>query len=198
MRGGYRCPLPDGNLVQSAPSLILQDLPLKKLGFAWGVLGVVAILLLAIRRISPRIFELQFDALTPLQWTLLVLFVFYMLYAEGYRGFHCNFAPRVVLRASHLHDGARPLALILAPLYCMGFFYATRRRIITSCLVTAAIVSVVIIVTLLPQPWRGIIDAGVVAGLGFGILSIGYYMLNYLRGDSLTRVSADLPSGWLG
>lgn len=170
---------------------------MKKLGFAWGVLGVVAILLLAIRRISPRIIELQFSALTPLQWALMVVFVIYMLYAEGYRGFHCNFAPRVVLRASHLYKNYRTLALLLAPLYCMGFFYATRRRVITSCLVTAAIIVVVVLVTLLPQPWRGIIDAGVVAGLGFGILSIGYYVLNYLRGDKPARVSADLPAGWV-
>ena len=169
---------------------------MRIIGFFWGVCGVIAILLLAIYRISPRVVELVQHPFTFWHWLLLLVFVPYMLYAEGYRGFHCNFAPRVVVRAFHLQGNPKPLALLLAPLFCMGFFYATRRRIITSTLVTTAIVLVVMLVSILPQPWRGIIDAGVIAGLGLGIVSIVYFMVLALLGRPQMHVAADLPPSW--
>ncbi len=61
------------------------------------------------------------------------------------------------------------------PLFCMGFFYATRRRKITSISVTAGIVLLIVLVRLLPQPWRGIIDLSVVVGLGWGIVSLVFF-----------------------
>lgn len=170
---------------------------LRTLGFYWGVLGVVAIIASAIYRISPRITELGQFSLHAGHWLALLLWTVYMIHAEGYRGFHCNFAPRVVLRAQALQgDSARPLAFLLAPLYCMGFIYATPRRTLISVLVTSAIIALVIGVSLLPQPWRGIIDTGVVAGLGVGIISIGYYLQAALKGHPITRVPADLPDSW--
>jgi hypothetical protein len=54
----------------------------------------------------------------------------------------------------------------------MGFFHATRRRLITSFALTAGIVALVLAVRVLPQPWRGIVDTGVVVGLAWGLLSL--------------------------
>src|SRR5690606_11820793 len=118
---------------------------------------------MAIYRLSPFVFELGQHSLSLLQLVLLVALVLYVLYAEGYRGFHQNFAPRVVLRAQALRGTQRPLAWLLAPLFCMGYFYATRKRVITSIILTSAILLLVLLVRQLPQPGRGMVDAGVIA-----------------------------------
>jgi hypothetical protein len=47
----------------------------------------------------------------------------------------------------------------------MGYFHAPKRRRVTSLSVTAGIIVLIILVRLLPQPWRGMVDAGVVVGL---------------------------------
>jgi thiamine transporter ThiT len=59
----------------------------------------------------------------------------------------------------------------------MGFFYASRRRKITSFSVTSAIIVLIVLVRLLSQPWRGIIDAGVVVGLLWGVISLIIFSL---------------------
>ena len=116
-----------------------------------------------------------------------------MAYAEGYKGFHLNFAPRVVARADWLRHNRRPWLSLLAPLFCMGYFHATRRRMITSFAVTTGIVCLVLLVRLLPQPWRGIVDMGVVTGLALGMGSIVFFAAQALFGGSRFDYPADLP-----
>ena len=41
----------------------------------------------------------------------------------------------------------------------------------------ALFVAIVVFVRMLAQPWRGIIDAGVVLGLAWGVVSIVYYVV---------------------
>ena len=62
--------------------------------------------------------------------------------------------------------------MLLAPAYCMAFFHATKRRLVVAWIVTAGVVVLIVLVGLTPQPWRGIIDAGVIVGLGYGVVSI--------------------------
>jgi hypothetical protein len=95
-----------------------------------------------------------------------------MAYAEGYRGFQKAFSPRVAARALYLKKNPCLLHVLLAPFFCMGFFHASRRRKITSFSVTSGIIVLILLVRLLPQPWRGIIDAGVVVGLAWGLISL--------------------------
>lgn len=163
------------------------------IGFGWGLGGVLTLLLFAIYRLTPMATELLRLSLTSLHWLALVFSIFYMAYAEGYRGFHKSFAPRVVARARYLRNNASPLRTLLAPLFCMGYIYATRRRMILSISLTLMIVCFVIIVRMLPQPWRGIVDAGVVTGLLLGVASILYYLIqSAIRPESLT-VSPEVP-----
>jgi len=54
----------------------------------------------------------------------------------------------------------------------MGYFHATTRRRIKSTLLTVVIVIFVILVQRLDQPWRGIVDVGVVAGLLWGLATL--------------------------
>ena len=149
---------------------------LGRVGFLWGIGGVLGLLLFAIYRLTPIALELWSLPLSMLQAAVLIFSIVYMIYAEGYRGFHCAFAPRVVLRANYLRRHPRPLHIILAPLFCMGYLHATRRRKLASYALTAMIITFVIIAHQLPQPWRGIVDAGVVSGLIFGIASIIHYL----------------------
>ena len=166
---------------------------MRHFGFAWGILGVIGILLFAVYRLTPMVLDLRDYPLGLLHWGALVLFVLYMAYAEGYRGFHQAFAPRVVVRADFLRRNSRPLLSLLAPLFCMGYFHATRRRMITSFALTSAIVALVLLVRLMPQPWRGIVDAGVVVGLLLGTGSIVYFTALLLSSAWSDSPSPDLP-----
>jgi hypothetical protein len=83
--------------------------------------------------------------------------------------------------------------IVLAPLFCMGFFHATRQRMLTSWLVTSAIVALVIVVSHAPQPWRGIVDTGVVTGLGLGLASLLWHWQRFALRGIRPALSADLP-----
>ena len=82
---------------------------------------------------------------------------------------------------------------MLAAFYCMGLLHATRKRLVVSWCLTLGIIGIVIIVRLLAQPWRGIVDAGVVVGLALGTISILYFVILAFAGRALP-VSPDLPA----
>ena len=134
--------------------------------------GVGLLLGAAVYRLTPWAIEAFSYSLTLSQWLLLVGFTLFMLIGEGYRGFQKNFSPRVAVRARHLAAHPTPLRVLLAPLFLMGFFGATRRRKITTWSLTTGIVLLVLGVRLLEQPWRGIIDLGVVLGLAWGLVAL--------------------------
>ena len=108
-----------------------------------------------------------------------------MLYSEGYKGFQKGFSPRVVARAVHLSRHPVAWHVLLAPLYCMGYIHATKKRRIVALSVTAGVVTLVLVVGLLPQPWHGIVDLGVVAGLGYGVIAILAFALKVFVGRPL-------------
>lgn len=98
---------------------------------------------------------------------------------EGYKGFQTKFSPLVVKRSLTLQPGQSKIHhFLLAPFYSMGLFHATKKRTIVSWSVTTGVALVVAAVKRLPYPWRNIIDAGVVAGLTWGSLSI---LIIYLK-----------------
>ncbi len=153
------------------------------------------LLVFAMFRLSGMIFELDQAALSVTQWGILLFWLAYMVWAEGYKGFYKAFAPRVVVRASYLAANPRLLHVLFAPLFCMGYIHATAKRRIVSIALTSMIICFVLVVRLLPQPWRGIVDVGVVAGLGVGVLSILYFVVKLRRSgaDSLPA-APDVPA----
>jgi hypothetical protein len=159
----------------------------------WGVAGIVALLGQALWRLTPIAIEAVAGGLTGVQWVVLGAWVVVNAHAEGYRGFHCRFAPRVIARAVHLARNPSLARGILAPLFCMSLFGASRRGVIVARSVFLGVLVLIATVRALSQPWRGIIDAGVVVGLGIGTLSIGYHALRVLRGHA--PVDPDLPPG---
>lgn len=159
----------------------------------WGVLGVVTILVRAIVKLIPVAAEpFQGDTLTTVGWVTYALSIILMGWSEGYRGFQKAFSPRVVARAFALRQVRNPLYLVLAPLFCMGLMHATRKRLIVSWCILVGVVLLVIGVRMLAQPWRGAIDAGVVVGLGWGVVAILVFYVRAVLGR-LPAISPDLP-----
>ena len=153
---------------QTAPSITALGL----LAASWGLLGACGVLLYAIVRLgSVSIEALQMD-LTPIHWAVMLVNIVFMAYSEGYRGFQCGYAPRLAARARYLLRHSSYLDAVLAPLFCMGFYQAPRRRIIFSFALLLMIIGFIVFFRYIPQPWRGILDAGVVVGLGWGLATI--------------------------
>jgi len=150
---------------------------MNKVGSFWGTFGVVYILAKAIKRVLPIALE-PFNGVgaQPLSRFQLIAYVttcLWFAYVEGYKGFQCKFSPLVVKRSQTLKSGSSSfIDFLLAPLYSMGLFHATKKRMIVSWSISIGVAVIVAAVKKLPYPWRNIIDAGVVAGLGYGSLSI--------------------------
>jgi hypothetical protein len=151
--------------------------PLKGGGLLafWAYLGVFALLGQAIYRLTPLALEPlgppnRLGHLAWLYWGWVVANV----YLEGYRGFHLRFVPRVARRVELLLTEPTLLRIALAPLYVMGYFDSPQADKRAAYGVTLAVVFAVVVVRTFEQPWRGIVDAGVVAGLGAGTLSLAW------------------------
>jgi hypothetical protein len=154
------------------------------LGAVWGALGVFGLLLFAIYRLTFRALEAYDGGLSAVQWSIAVVVCVFMAYTEGYRGFQTRFSPRTAARIRYLRDRPRVVHTLLAPLFAMGYFHATRRTKIVAWSLTLGIATLVILIHRLDQPWRGIIDAGVVIGLGWGMVSLAFCTYNALTRDS--------------
>ena len=166
---------------------------MKKLGLFWGLGGIILILVFAIYRLTPATLALKDISLEFSHWIALLFSVIYMAYAEGYKGFFLNFSPRAALRADYLSKNPKILHTLLAPLFCMGFIHATRKRKLLSFGLTIIIFGFVMAVRYLPQPWRGILDAGVVTGLTLGCFSSIYFGHAVFPNTGKISVSADIP-----
>jgi hypothetical protein len=157
------------------------------------VLGVAALLLRAIWGLAPVAVEaLTRHRLSVAQWVLAVGGAAFFGFFEGYKGFQRGFSPRVVARALHLARDPRPLHVLLAPIFCMGLIHAARRRLVASWVLLVVITGAVLSMRLVPQPVRGIVDLGVVVGLGWGLVALLVFAARAAAG-SPARVPADLP-----
>lgn len=131
-------------------------------------------------------------ALNWYHWAALLLSIIFMAYSEGYKGFQLKFSPRFAARCRHLRDEPTLLHALLAPLFCMGFFHTTRTRKIATYVLTLMILGFIQIAHMLPQPWRGILDMGVVTGLTWGLISLFYYLQRAFSTSQFDH-SAELP-----
>ena len=137
----------------------------------WGIIGFYSLVIFAMVRLSAHTVEAFDQPFTLVQWFVLLVSLVFMAYSEGYKGFQKSYSPRFAARVHYLSSQANGLQLVLAPLFCMGFFNAPKRRIISSVLLSSMIVTFVLLFKLVPQPWRGILDAGVVLGLIWGLIT---------------------------
>jgi hypothetical protein len=124
-----------------------------------------------------------------------ILTCLWFAYVEGYKGFQRKFSPLVVSRSFTLQPSSSPIHhVLLAPLYSMGLFHATKKRMIVSWSVSLGVATIVAAVKRLPYPWRNIVDAGVVFGLTWGTISIlGGYIISLITGIAPIDVDPALP-----
>ena len=161
----------------------------------WGIVGFLALLGQALWRLAPMAIEpIEDGTLSGLQIAIYVLWVLFMAYSEGYKGFQKQLAPRMSVRAMLLARRPQLVPALLAPMYCMGLFHASKKRLIIAWSVFIGVILLVLLVRQLDQPWRGIVDGGVVVGLLWGSLSILWYFIRTLGGHP-PDVSPDLPEG---
>jgi hypothetical protein len=139
-----------------------------------GSLSSVALTFVeAIHRLGSRALATVRAGLTPGQWLALTAIVVGFVYAEGYRALQRKFAPLVVSRV--LEIGSRPVRIhtpLSAPLYSLSLIDAPRAVLARAWLAVALIACAVCLVRALPNPWRGLIDAGVAAALTWGLCAL--------------------------
>ena len=161
---------------------------LGSLGALWGVGGALAILGYAVSkmvRATLEAFSSEFE-LTFWHYVVMVLWTFFMAYSEGYKGFQKGYSPRVASRAVYLRDKCTVLRLALAPFFCLGFFHAPRKRKITVVILAIGISLIVILCKMIPQPWRGVLDFGVIVGLSWGIIATVIYFTKFWGASEVT------------
>jgi len=161
-------------------------------GVIWGIAGISLLLLNAIFRLGNIAWELFNYSLLWHHWLLLGGTLWFMAYSEGYKGFQLKFAPRFAARCMHLQQRPNILHTLLAPFFCMGFFHTTKKRKIATYTITLLIIGFILVAHRLSQPWRGILDAGVVLGLTWGLIAIYYCLYQAFYGEGLDY-SAELP-----
>jgi hypothetical protein len=159
--------------------------------WGWGVGGTVAVLGEGVIRVATVSADALDAGLATEQWLFAAVWVPAMAYGEGWRGFHQRFAPRVVVRARVLGQRGG-WALLAAPLFVMGLVGATPRRMVANWALTLGIVVAVLSIRAMPLGWRGVIDAGVVAGLGAGALSVLWHAAR-AAGGVWPGVDPELP-----
>ena len=158
--------------VADPAKLRTPDTLLQWVVFVWGVCGVLLILAQAIVRLSSHALGLLAADLSTTHLAITATWTLFMLYSEGWKGFHKQFSPRVVVRALGLSRSASWRLRLFAPIVAMGLVHGTPRRLRISRTLFAGIVGLVLCVRQLPAPWRGIVDVGVVLGLIAGAISL--------------------------
>lgn len=151
---------------------------MKFFAAAWGTLGVTLLVGKSCQSLFHRANEALHMDLATWQWIFLVLYAIFMLVVEGHRGFKKKFSPRTASRVLYLYHNPKPIDAILAPFFCMGYFHATKKAQITAIVISTLILAVIFLMRFCPQPWRGIIDVGVILGLSYGL--IWFYIFIYL------------------
>jgi hypothetical protein len=141
-------------------------------GALWGTAGLALLLLFGAARLLPPALEGVQAVDSPAEALGAVLIVLGMAWAEGYRGFWCGLSPLVAARGRWLAQHPRPALVLLAPAFTLGLVHATPRRLLRAWALTAMIFGFILMMPLLPSPWRGLLDLGVVVGLSGGALSI--------------------------
>ncbi len=181
-------PVPSASV--SSPKLI------GVLAATWGLVGFGALLVEALVRLIPRGLTLEDHAFTTGQLVAFGGILLFFSAIEGYGGFQRSFAPRAAMRAALLLDEGRGqgwLRLVLAPLFCMALIGAKQRRLIVNWCLFVGIIAMIAIVMRLPEPWRAMVDAGVVVGLTWGLVATAVFGVRALLLGHRFDVDLALP-----
>mmetsp|Transcript_1957 Transcript_1957/g.2799 ORF Transcript_1957/g.2799 Transcript_1957/m.2799 type:complete len:208 (-) Transcript_1957:1119-1742(-) len=103
------------------------------------------------------------DRLDAGEIAVLVANILFFVYVEGYLGFYRSWAPVTANRcmlAGSLLCREQPIQsgflILLSPLFALGYFWASKRRLVISYMLIVMIFLLAIGVRSLPQPWHAI------------------------------------------
>lgn len=164
----------------------MNEKPITVIGIfaaAWGIIGLLLLLGFAVWRLGTHSIEAFQMPLNWLHWLVFIIFFVFMAYSEGYKGFQKSFSPRFAVRTKYLLRNASVIQLLLAPLFCMSYFHAPKKRIIATFTLTTMIIVFILSFRFVPQPWRGLLDAGVVAGLIWGMIASVLFCIKVFTDD---------------
>lgn len=136
----------------------------------YATFSILAILLKSLKNLLPIALEPLNKPLNPYMYVLYALTTLVFAYSEGYKGFQQQFIPFVVSRSHNLKNETI-IYKILAPLYSIGLIKSNTRRKIRTATMFFAVGLMIALTKNLSYPWRNVIDAGVVIGLGWGLTS---------------------------
>jgi hypothetical protein len=140
-------------------------------GALWGIAGFLLLLGVAAARLSIPARAAFAYPFHWYHWLFLALVLVFFAYVKGHRAFQKGLSGMVVQRALALRRNPSVIRVTLAPLLCMGFFGAGFRIQTQMIALTAGMIAFVFLIRLIPQPWRGILDLGLVIAFGWGFLS---------------------------
>lgn len=139
---------------------------------AWAVIGVSALFATATYRLGERGVAVIRDGLGGWEWMALAGLTLVFVYGEGFLALDRKWVPGLMRRARELKDERSVVLRLLAPLYGLSLIGAPPAKLLPSWLGTLAIVGAVLVIRVLPEPWRGIVDFAVAAALGWGLVAI--------------------------
>jgi hypothetical protein len=145
----------------------------------WAVVGVAALFARASWQLGQRGVATVAAGLDPLEWFILTALTVAFVYGEGYRALQRKWIPHVFARIGRLGRERVAVYRLLAPLYAMSLVGAAKQAMLRAWLGVAAIVGAVLVVSRLPDPWRGMIDVAVASALVWGLAAI---LITSLRG----------------
>jgi len=156
------------------------------LAVSWAIIGLILLLGFACWRLSAYTIESFSMPLTWIHWLVFIGFTIFMAHAEGYKGFQKKFSPRFAARCKYLSHSVSLIQLLLAPLFCMAYFHAPKKRVIATFSLTLMIILFIFSFRMIPQPWKGLLDFGVVIGLAWGMLSTLYFSFKAFTDENFT------------
>lgn len=153
----------------------------------WALIGLFALLGFACWRLSAYTIDAFHYPLTWIHWLVFIAWAIFMWHGEGYKGFQLQFSPRFAARCKYLYSHATVLQTILAPIFCMSYFHAPKKRMLTTWGLTIMIICFIFAFRYIPQPWKGLLDFGVVLGLFWGMLTTAYYSFKAFTDSTFNR-----------
>ena len=156
----------------------MNERPVTVLGMiaaGWSMTGLLVLLGFAIWKLSTYTLESLQMPLNWMHWSVFIGFTGFMAHSEGYKGFQKSFSPRFAARTKYLLTNSTLTQCIFAPFFSMGYFHAPAKRVIASATLTIMIIVFIFLFRYIPQPWKGLLDAGVVIGLIWGMISTIFF-----------------------
>lgn len=147
----------------------------------WAAGGVVFLFAEAAWRLGGRGIAAVRGGLTTFEWIALAVITAVFVYGEGVRALQRRWVPSVLARVERLPSESFLPWGAAGPLYAMSLVGRSPASVLRAWAGVTAIILAVLIVSRFPDPWRGIVDAGVAAALVWGAITLLHGAVRTIR-----------------